>query len=265
MFMATLASGSRGNAAVLSDGRTNILIDAGVSCRRISDGLAGFGIQLCDISAVLITHEHTDHVAGLEILSKRVPNIPVYLTEGTALALGHKRIGECADFRVIRAGESFEINDFAVTPIATPHDAAESVAYGFEAHGRRALYATDLGVVTPEVRAAAIASECVFLESNHDVYELLRGSYPELLKQRILSRRGHLSNDDCADLVSEAAKCGARRFTLCHLSRENNTPELAAAASNDALARLGARLGEDVTVAVAPEASASEPYIFALC
>lgn len=265
MFMATLASGSRGNAAVLSDGRTNILIDAGVSCRRISDGLAGFGIQLCDISAVLITHEHTDHVAGLEILSKRVPDIPVYLTGGTATALEQRRIGACADFRIIRAGEGFEVGEFGIMPLATPHDAAESVAYSFEAHSRRALYATDLGVVPPEVKAAALESECVFLESNHDVYELLRGSYPEMLKQRILSRRGHLSNDDCADLVSEAARSGTRRFTLCHLSRENNTPELAAAASNDALARLGAKRSDGITVAVAPESGASEPYIFALC
>ena len=262
--MATLASGSRGNAAVIGDGLTNILIDAGVSCRRICGGLALFGVEATEISAILITHEHTDHVAGLERFAAK-SGAAVYLTEGTALALEHKGIALNADFHIIKPEESFAVGDFGVTPIATPHDAAESVAYAFEAHARKALYATDLGVITPEVRRAALESECVFLESNHDIYALLRGSYPEMLKQRILSRRGHLSNDDCADLVSEAASSGTRRFTLCHLSRENNTPEMAEIASTEALKRLGAKVGEDVHLTIAPEAEASEPYIFELC
>ncbi len=264
MFMATLASGSRGNAAVIGDGLTNILIDAGVSCRRICGGLTLFDVRPEDISAILITHEHIDHVAGLERFAAK-SGAKVYLTAGTAEALEQKGIALGADFEIIRAGESFEVGSFGVTPLATSHDAAESVAYRFEAHAKSALFATDLGYVPDAVRRAALESECVFIESNHDIYALLRGSYPEPLKQRILSPRGHLSNDDCADLIRAAAEHGARRFTLCHLSRENNTPELAESASRAALAKLGAGIEQDVRLTVAPEAEASEPYIFELC
>lgn len=257
-FIATLASGSTGNAAILSDGRTNILIDAGISCRRIKAALADFDIQLCDIDAVLVTHEHTDHIKGLEVLCRNQP-CPVYTTDGTAWAMTRKLPGFDGDIRQIHTGEGFEVGDIGITPIATPHDAAESVCYHFSVHGHSLLYATDIGHITRDIAAAAKASECVFLESNHDIYSLLRGSYPEMLKTRILSARGHLSNDDCADMVREAAESGARRFTLCHLSRENNTPKLAADASIAALRTVGA---EGVTLKVAPDIDACVPYIF---
>lgn len=257
-FIATLASGSSGNAAILSDGKTNILIDAGISCRRIKTALCEFDIPLCDIDAVLVTHEHTDHIKGLEVLC-RSQHCPVYATDGTAWAMTRKLPGFDGDVRLIRAGDSFEVGDIGITPIATPHDAAESVCYLFSLSGHSVLYATDIGHITPDIAAAAKSSECVFLESNHDIYSLLRGSYPEMLKTRILSARGHLSNDDCADMVREAAECGTRRFTLCHLSRENNTPQLAADASLSALRTVGA---EGVALEVAPADRACAPYIF---
>lgn len=257
-FIATLASGSSGNAAILSDGKTNILIDAGISCRRIKTALSEFDIPLCDIDAVLVTHEHTDHIKGLEVLC-RSQHCPVYATDGTAWAIERKLPGFDGDVRLIRAGDSFEVGDIGITPIATPHDAAESVCYLFSLGGHSVLYATDIGHITPDIAAAAKSSECVFLESNHDIYSLLRGSYPEMLKTRILSARGHLSNDDCADMVREAAECGTRRFTLCHLSRENNTPQLAADASLSALRTVGA---EGVALEVAPADRACAPYIF---
>lgn len=257
-FIATLASGSSGNAAILSDGNTNILIDAGISCRRIKTALSEFDIPLCDIDAVLVTHEHTDHIKGLEVLC-RSQRCPVYATDGTAWGMERKLPGFDGDVRLIRAGDNFEVGFIGITPIATPHDAAESVCYLFSLDGHSVLYATDIGHITPDIAAAAKASECVFLESNHDIYSLLRGSYPEMLKTRILSARGHLSNDDCADMVREAAESGTRRFTLCHLSRENNTPKLAADASMSALRTVGA---EGVTLEVAPADRACAPYIF---
>lgn len=257
-FIATLASGSSGNAAILSDGKTNILIDAGISCRRIKTALSEFDIPLCDIDAVLVTHEHTDHIKGLEVLC-RGQHCPVFATDGTAWAMERKLPGFDGDVRLIRAGGSFEVGDIGITPIATPHDAAESVCYLFSLGGHSVLYATDIGHITPDIAAAAKSSECVFLESNHDIYSLLRGSYPEMLKTRILSARGHLSNDDCADMVREAAESGTRRFTLCHLSRENNTPKLAADASMSALRTVGA---EGVALEVAPADRACAPYIF---
>lgn len=257
-FIATLASGSTGNAAIISDGRTNILIDAGISCRRIKDALAEFDIPLADIDAVLVTHEHTDHIKGLEVLTRRQP-CPVYTTDGTAWGMTRKLPNFEGDIRLVRAGAGFEVGGIGITPIATPHDAAESVCFLFSLGGHSVLYATDIGHVTPDIAAAAKSSECVFIESNHDVYSLLRGSYPEMLKTRILSARGHLSNDDCADIVREAAQSGTRRFTLCHLSRENNTPQLAADASNAALRLAGA---EGVALEVAPDVAACVPYIF---
>ena len=225
-FLCTIASGSTGNAAILSDGSTHLLIDAGVSCRRITEGLKQFDLTPADLSAVIITHEHSDHIKGLEILCRRTA-APVFLSMGTAGSMEKDVPCLHNTAKIFRAGEAFEIGGIGVETFSTPHDAADSVGFLFHAGSSRLGYATDLGYIPESVRDKLLGAECLFIESNHDLFSLLRGPYPEYLKRRILGRQGHLSNDDCADFAVQAIRRGARRVTLCHLSRHNNTPELA--------------------------------------
>jgi phosphoribosyl 1,2-cyclic phosphodiesterase len=261
-FYCTLASGSKGNAAVLSHGSTTILVDAGISCRRLANELKQFDIKLSDLTAVIITHEHSDHIRGLETLIKRYKT-PIYMSAGTAwgieesLPLVHNEAG------IFYAGDGFEIGEIGVETFSTPHDAADSVGFIFTTGHTVLGYATDLGYVTPEIRNRLVESECLFIESNHDLFSLLEGAYPDFLKRRILSRRGHLSNDACADLVTEAVRCGTRRVSLCHLSEQNNTPELALEATMGSLkAVLSITASDGLTIDTAPPDSAGIPYIF---
>lgn len=252
----TLASGSSGNAALFSDGNTHVLIDAGISFRRLREELRRFDIAAEDLSAVFITHEHIDHTRGLRQLMLH-SRAPLFISRGTACRVTDLPDG--ADVRYIAAGSEITLGGVTVNVFATPHDTSESIGFTLHAAGHKLAYFTDIGVVTPVLREAILGAECVFIESNHDVDRLVCGAYPERLKQRILSSRGHLSNDDCAVLVCEAAAAGAQRITLCHLSKENNTPALAACASLEALADAGF---DCVSVCVAPPDRACAPYIF---
>ncbi len=256
-LIAPLASGSSGNAAVVSAGDTHLLIDAGVSFRRLREELRRFDISPESLSAVLLTHEHTDHTKGLELLLRHT-EAPLYTTRGTACHLEGLSVPP-GRLRYLSAGETVDFGDIRAEVIPTSHDTAESVGFALTAGGHKLAYCTDIGAVTPELRRGVLGAECLFLESNHDVERLLRGPYPERLKQRILGRGGHLSNEACAALVCEAAARGLKRVTLCHLSKENNTPALAACAVLDAL---GAAGYDDVRVTVAPPDRASAPYIF---
>jgi len=260
-FFCTIASGSKGNAAILSYGQTNILIDAGISCRTLADELKKLNIGLTDLTAVLITHEHGDHIRGIETLYRRTA-IPIYMSVGTAcsveasLPFVHKAAG------VFYAGDSFEIGEIGVETFSTPHDAADSVGFRFYAGSHALGYVTDLGHVTPEIKGRLMGLECLFIESNHDIFSLLQGPYPDFLKRRILGRRGHLSNDDCADLVADAVRHGTRRITLCHLSEQNNTPELAVKATMGVLEALDVSKSEGPIVDVAPPNTIGTPYFF---
>lgn len=256
-LLVTLASGSSGNAALLSCGSVNLLIDAGVSFRRLREELRRFDISPADLTAVLLTHEHTDHTKGLSQLLRHT-ELPLCTTRGTACHLTGLELTPDR-LRTISAGDRLEFGPVTAEVFATSHDTSESVGFRFEAEGHTLAYFTDIGAVTPDLRRGVLGAECLFLECNHDVERLLRGPYPERLKQRILGRGGHLSNDDCAALVCEAAAEGLQRVTLCHLSAENNTPALAACAVLDALGEAGY---EEVRVSVAPPDQASAPYIF---
>ena len=234
MKVYVFASGSSGNCLLLSSGDTNILIDAGISMRRIEKALAQTGRTMRDIGGVLITHEHSDHISGLKMLIKYY-RVPVYAPRTVAARLRGMlpEIDDC--LRVIPVGESFSLGSLFIKAFHTSHDTDESVGYRVKGDGVFAL-ATDMGCVTDEVTEGLSGAGTVLIEANHDEEMLRYGAYPVYLKRRILSERGHLSNDNCALLARELVRGGTRQIILGHLSRENNCPELALEAVRRAVA-----------------------------
>jgi phosphoribosyl 1,2-cyclic phosphodiesterase len=250
----SIASGSEGNSLLVSAGGTHILVDAGISARRITAALSSLGLTPGDIAGVLVTHEHSDHTAGLATLTKQY-RLPLYASGGTAGALC-ARIPHAADvLHLLPRQGVLTLGDAQVTVFPTSHDAAESIDFRFDCGGAALGVLTDTGCVTPETEQALQGVDLLVLESNHDEDWLLSGPYPYYLKQRILGNRGHLSNDAAAALAQRMASAGTRQFVLAHLSRENNTPERARQTMARALA------GLDVSVTVAPRAELSGPYI----
>lgn len=227
----TLYSGSDGNCTFLSSTSTAILIDAGKSARTLCSKLCEIGSGIEQIRAIFITHEHSDHVSALETLSKKY-HIPIHIAEESA-----KRFDRYPDSAVhsclVRHDTVFceQIGDITVRSFRTPHDSKMSVGYRVEfpdGQSTRVLgVATDIGYVSESVCEGLCGCEAVVLEANHDEQMLMDGPYPYDLKQRIRSRRGHLSNIDCAAFAARLARTGTRGFILAHLSRENNQPELA--------------------------------------
>lgn len=241
MTITTLASGSSGNSILVSHGETHLLVDCGISCLRIKKALSALGLSPADLSGILITHEHSDHICGLETLFKQF-HLPVYCSGGTGRQLAYRIAFLEEVLRTFTPGEAFSIGELMVRPFATPHDAAESVGYTFTADDRKAAIVTDLGFVTSVVEEAVAGSHLMVVESNHDPDWVLDGPYPPFLKQRVLSQQGHLSNGDCAAFCK---RIGAQTVILAHLSAENNSP-------SQALNTVRAVLGEGVTVTVAP-------------
>lgn len=240
MKISVFASGSSGNCLLVSGRGTNILIDAGISMRRTESALRGVGLTIHDISGVLVTHEHSDHVSGLKMLSKRY-GVRIYAPRTVANRLRGMLPETEPYIQQIEAGRAFDIGSLRVRAFHTPHDTDESVGYRVECDGIFAL-ATDMGHVTDEVEENLTGADAVLVESNHDLQMLSYGPYPVYLKRRILSDRGHLSNDSCAELVKRLCESGVRKVILGHLSRENNTPEKAFAASRAAALCTGAEL-----------------------
>ena len=234
MRLTTFASGSSGNCALLTMDGVHILLDAGISCRRICENLSLSGVQPGDLAAVLITHEHSDHIAGLATLIKRCA-APVCAPRAVAGYLDRTVAGVAARLRVVTPGEALDVGGLTVRCFPTSHDTAQSVGWRVEG-GRIFALATDTGCVTPEVEAGLAGADAVLIEANHDVDMLLAGPYPYYLKRRILSERGHLSNADCAALALRLAEGGTRQILLGHLSRENNSPARAFETVSAALA-----------------------------
>ena len=257
--LCTLASGSSGNCLLVSDGRTHILVDAGISCRRITNGLKALGVDPRELSGVLITHEHTDHMAGLATLTKQL-RVPVYASRGTGRQLCYRIAFLEELLRPVTPGEGFSVGGIGVESFPTPHDAAESTGYALSAGGRKAAVATDLGCVTPEVLKGIRGADLLVCEANHDVEWLRSGPYPYYLKARILGDRGHLSNEAGAELAWTAVEGGARTVVLAHLSHENNTPQRAHQVVRGVLERRGAAVGRDVVLEVAPRSEAGRRY-----
>ena len=200
------------------------------------------------IQGILITHEHSDHIAGVRVFAKKY-GIPVFASQGTLLAMQPSLEG--VESWVLEG--PLQLAGMEVTPFATPHDSAQSLGFRIQtADGRQFALATDLGAVTPCVREHLLGAEFVVLESNHDREMLRNGPYPAYLKRRILAGTGHLSNGDCAAFLPELARAGAKRFLLAHLSGENNTPSLARQEAVSALSAAGYQEGTGFWLDVAP-------------
>ncbi len=247
----SISSGSRGNAVLVSSKKTNILIDCGLSGKKLAQALSLVDMSVKDLDAVLVTHEHSDHIAGVGVAA-RMADASVYANgptweamEGAVGALPEKNM------LVFDTGREFEIGDIAVKSFHTPHDAAYSVGYTLAAEGKKVAVATDMGHITDAARAALTGCNAVMLESNHDLRMLQNGRYPAALKRRILSEVGHLSNPDCAAFAVELAKSGTTALALSHLSEDNNLPELAYRESYLALQNAGVDPEKDVQLSVA--------------
>jgi phosphoribosyl 1,2-cyclic phosphodiesterase len=220
-----LASGSRGNSVFVSTEDTHLLIDAGLSGIALQKRMEAVGESPDRLKAIIITHEHTDHVKGAGVLSRRF-NIPVYATKETYNACSS--LGKIEDLRFFECGTSFEISGITVNPFSISHDACDPAGLTLSYAGKKIGIATDLGVVTNLVRSHLRDANLLYLESNHDPQMLVNGGYPWHLKQRIKSRTGHLSNADARDLVGELVHREMQQVILAHLSEENNLPEKAA-------------------------------------
>jgi phosphoribosyl 1,2-cyclic phosphodiesterase len=244
-----LCSSSKGNCVLIEYGGRGILIDAGMSCRSLTRALHAH--EAPEITAILVTHEHSDHVKGLNVLAKQL-NVPVFASMGTIKALQDKN---ALDFDVAISDLS-GLNklhfDMAVRAFHTSHDSAESVGYVFDdKNGVTAGVCTDSGRVTIEASQALSGCDLVYLESNYDPYMLKTGSYPMFLKRRIQSDTGHLSNDDSANFSTYLIKNGTKHLILAHLSEENNTPLIAKTAHVTALQAAGYIENRDYTLRVA--------------
>jgi phosphoribosyl 1,2-cyclic phosphodiesterase len=247
-----LFSGSSGNSYYIGSARDGILIDVGRSAKQVTDMLGTCGIDIAAIRAIFITHEHTDHISGLRVFASR-HHVPVYASRGTFAAL--EAMG-CLNDKFepsVIDSKGVECAGMMLTPFSISHDSAECIGYRIEtSDGRKIALATDLGYLSDEVRNNLFGSDMVVLESNHDVGMLENGPYPYHLKRRILSKTGHLSNDACASELDSLVRSGATRFILAHLSRENNTPDLAFQTALCALKMSGMKQGKDFELFVAP-------------
>ena len=247
MRLTTFASGSGGNCALLSMDGTHILLDAGISYRRIKENLALSGLVPEALSAVLITHEHSDHISGLKTFLKNCTAVPICAPRTVANHLCYTIAGVEQCLRVIEPRTSVPLDAVTLRCFHTPHDTDESVGWRVEGRESFAL-ATDMGIVTDEIRDGLSGADVVLIEANHDIDMLCDGAYPPALKRRILSERGHLSNEKCGELAAYLADRGTGQIVLGHLSRENNTP-------GKALRAVKAALGErETALYVAPEA-----------
>ena len=244
MRIVTFASGSTGNCCLVSDGGVNVLIDAGISARRIVQGLGVLGLAPQDVCGVLITHEHSDHISGLPVLVKRTGMRIFAPSElGEVLRRVKPELSESIDY--IPHDGGLCVGDVRITAFPTPHDT--SASFGYRIEGSEVFaFATDTGHISDELLQGLQGADTVVIEANHDKVMLKNGPYPPFLKQRVLSKHGHLSNDDCAKLACLLADSGTRQIILGHLSQQNNTPEAAETAVSEALS------GRNVKIYTAP-------------
>ncbi len=263
MQFISFSSGSSGNCYLLKTEHNMLLLDAGLSPRKVKQYLSDYGLSLSDADAILITHDHTDHIKGAGLMSEEY-QLPVYATEAV-----HE--GMCRNYcmshkvpvplrRFVRKDTTFELGDFRITPFDVPHDSSDCVGYLIEADGVAFCIITDAGHVTDVIRQFVARANYLVLEANHDVDMLNMGPYPAHLKGRIKGDRGHLSNEAGARLVAEHATTGLRHLWLCHLSEENNHPELVRKTYEKVFSEYGIKVGLDFSLTVLRRLVPSEMY-----
>jgi len=256
-----LASGSRGNCAIVASACTRILVDTGISCRETFKRMKTLGEDPYSLSAILITHEHSDHIYGLATLAKKL-RIPVFMTGATHQAWARALRNENGErpqlekFERFESGHGFQVGDIAVRPFTIPHDAADPVGFTFRAEGIKVGFVTDLGYLPASVRDHLRGCDMLVMESNHDLEMLRVGPYPWAVKQRVMSRVGHLSNEALADFFINDYDNSATFVVLAHLSEQNNHPEIARREAEKALATRGGLFQNRVLLAAQSESLA---------
>lgn len=229
MDLVSITSGSSGNCIYVGTDNTHLLVDVGISGKRIENGLNSIGIKAEELSGILITHEHADHILGLGVMARRY-DIPIYATRGTIDGiLATKSIGEIPKelFSIIEADEQFIINDLAINPVSISHDAKEPVAFRIGNNNKSVGICTDLGTYNDYIVDSFKGVNAILIEANHDVNMLQVGRYPYPLKRRILSEKGHLSNENSGRLLCKLLHDDLKTILLGHLSEENNYADLA--------------------------------------
>ncbi len=247
----SLFSGSSGNATYIGNDNTHILIDAGQSCKQITEALRHLDVNPYDLDCILISHEHSDHIKSAGLLSRKF-DIPIYSNEDTWIAMEKHMEGITAEnIRIFNELKVFLIKDIAIKPYSIPHDAASPVGFCFFCGKRKVSIATDLGHTNNEIINTIMNSDMVILESNHDPELLHSGPYPYFLKKRIMGKKGHLSNIDAGHALVDLVKGGVTHVLLAHLSKENNLPQLAYNTVKDILIKGGIKPDRDVMLDIA--------------
>ena len=248
----SFSSGSSGNCYLIKNKNTAILVDAGISCKRILMGLEKVETGKEEVAAIFVTHEHGDHISALATLGKRMPNVPMYANEATWENI--KADISAYNKRIMEPGESVKIADIEVKAYATSHDSVKAQAYSFSCEGKKIAIVTDTGCVTDEIFANVIDADMIILEANYEEEVLLLGKYPYFLKHRILGEHGHLSNVAAAEVITRIMKTNkagrVRRVFLAHLSKENNMPELAYQTVVNCLEEEGIYIGEELKLSI---------------
>lgn len=247
----SFASGSSGNSYLIKNENEAILIDAGISGKRIMEGLEATGTRAEDVKAILVTHEHIDHVRSLPVMTKKIPDVRIYANEDTWSAIERPVPEE--NRRIFRTGEGFYLAGMSIRSFTVPHDAADPVGFSVSDDERKISIVTDAGYITDEIHEEIVDADMLLLEANHEKEMLLMGSYPYPLKQRILGDEGHLSNISAGEalcrIIGEIDK--RRRILLGHLSGENNDPHVALLTVENTLMEQEIYTGGDLKISVA--------------
>ena len=251
----TIASSSKGNCSFITDGTTNILVDCGVKAPALQKFLGENNLTLQDIDAIVITHEHVDHICGLKSVTKKC-SPKIYCHEFISQPI-NERLKLDLEFENVDMN-GFMIGNIFVLPFRISHDAIFPLGYTFIEQDKRISYCTDLGVVTDEVKDNLMNSDMAIIEANHDDRMLIQGNYPTMLKRRVIGEMGHLSNDQAAKLVNELCSHKLKKVILAHLSENNNLPELAYSTVSGYLKKNGKIEGIDYSLEVAPASSPCE-------
>jgi len=251
-----LASGSKGNCVYLGTDNTKILIDAGLSTRATKLKLEEIGVDIAEIDAILITHEHSDHIQGLKVMANKM-GIPVFANTETAKGIVNN-LRDCPKFKIFTTGESFEFRDLEIHPFTVPHDTLDPVMFTVKTCDLKLGFCTDLGFATSLVKTQLRDCDYLYLEANHRVEMVHSCPRPMVYKQRVLSRTGHLSNTDCGNLICEVAHPGLKHIHLAHLSSECNSPETAIQTVKEIMKNNGI----DIDLCIAPQDRISKSILF---